>query len=131
MSKTTVRLAELKDAAIYAEWLQAASDINLVDPAVYSYPTCNTLVVEKYGNPDLFNSFHLVINLEALAPRPGITPLQEARALNAMFDKVKEIAAASGVKEIRFTCSDPRLEKFILNRGFKKVTVPSFVFKVA
>ena len=126
-----VRAAQPEDAQTYAVWLNEASAINLVDPKVYAYPTCNTLIVDKDGSPDLMNSFHLVINLEALAPRPGITPRQEARALNALFNRVKEIAALSGVKEIRFTCSDPRLEKFILSRGFQKVTVPTFVFKAA
>lgn len=125
-----VRSAEEKDAVTYAEWLDKASDINLVDRGVYTYPTINTLVVERDGEPQLMNSFHAVIVMEALAPRPGITPMQEARALNELFDKIKQVARDAGIKEVMFGCKDERLGKFIERRGFERITFPCFRFKV-
>jgi len=127
-----IRDAEPKDAQNYSEWLTAASGINLVDPAVYKYPTCVTAVVEdKEGQPALMNSSHLVLVMEALAPRPGLTPLQEARALKELFEAVKEIARKSGVREILFGCKDERVHKFIEGRGFEKLNFPVFRFKVS
>jgi hypothetical protein len=127
----SIRDSKPEDAAQYTEWLTAASDINLVDPGVYNYPTCNSVVVsDKAGEPALMNSFHLVLVMEALAPRPDLTPLQEARALKELFEAVKEVARKSGVREILFGCKDERVNKFIEGRGFTKVDIPVFRFKV-
>lgn len=125
-----IRNVTPEDAATYAEWLQAAENINLVDRNVYEYPTTQTLVVEKEGQPQLMNSFHAVLVMEALAPKPGLTPLQEARALNELFERIKKIAHGVGVKEIMFGCKDERLAKFIEGRGFERLTFPVFRFKL-
>jgi hypothetical protein len=126
----SVRNAQSEDAATYASWLQEAQHINLVDRGVYSYPTTQTLVVERNGETQLINSFHAVLVMEALAPKLGITPLQEARALNELFEKVKEIARAAGVKEIMFGCKDDGLGKFIEGRGFERLSFPVFRYKL-
>lgn len=126
----SVRNAKPEDAATYANWLEEAEHINLVDRGVYEYPTTNTLVVEHKEQPLLINSFHAVLVMEALAPKPGITPLREAWALNELFEKIKETARRLGVKEIMFGCKDERLEKFIRERGFEKLNFPVFRFKL-
>lgn len=126
----SVRNVQPEDAATYAAWLKEAEGINLVDRGVYKYPTCQTLVVEKDEQPQLMNSFHAVLVMEALAPRPGITPLQEARALNELFEKVKQVARDAGIKEVMFGCKDESLEKFIEGRGFEKLSFPVFRFKL-
>jgi len=125
-----IRHAKPEDAALCAEWLKEAEHINLVDRGVYTYPTCQTVVVERDDEPQLFNSFHAVLVMEALAPKPGITPLQEARALNELFDKIKDVARQAGIKEIVFGCKDEKLEKFIEGRGFEKLSFPVFRFKL-
>jgi len=130
MKNVTVRDAEPKDAPNYADWLEAASDINLVDKAVYSYPTCNTLVVEKSDEPVLMNSFQLCIVMEALAPKPGLPPMDEARALKALFDSIKRVAEASGIKEVLFGCKDPRVDKFVTRHGFEKLSFPVYRIKL-
>jgi hypothetical protein len=124
------RTAEPKDAPLYCDWLKAASHINLVETEVYSEPTCNTVVVEKDGEPVLMNSFRLVLVQEALAPKPGLSAMDEARALKELFDGIKRVARATGIKEINFQCIDPTLEKFILRHGFTKSEVPVYKFKV-
>jgi len=125
-----VRNVKHEDASTYVSWLKEAEHINLVDRKVYEYPTCQTLVVERNGEPQLINSFHAVLVMEALAPKPGLTPLQEARALNELFEKVKEVARSVGVKEIMFGCRDERLVKFIEGRGFDRLNFPCFRFKL-
>ena len=124
-----VRAAKPEDADTYVKWLQETKG-NLLDQGVYQYPTCQTLVVEKAGKPELMNSFQAVLVMEALAPRPGIYPSQEARALNELFEKIKQVARDAGIKEIMFGCADERLGKFIEGRGFERLNFPVFRFKV-
>jgi hypothetical protein len=126
-----IRDAQPTDSENYTKWLFAASDKNLLDLEVYKYPTCNTVVVEnKAGEPVLMNSAHLVLVMEALAPRPGVTPLQEARALKELFEAMKAVARKSGVREILFGCKDESLAGFIKDRGFEKINFPVFRYKV-
>jgi hypothetical protein len=134
------RTAEPKDAQLYFSWLKAASDVNLVSTECYSYPTCNTVVVEKDGEPVLMNSFHLVIQMEALAPKPSISPKDNAMALRELHAGIRRVAQATGVKEIFFTCSDPTLIAFLDNqeannekrnkKGFKRVKTAVYKYVV-
>jgi N-acetylglutamate synthase-like GNAT family acetyltransferase len=125
-----IRNAKPEDAATCAGWLREAENINLVDRGVYEYPTCQTLVVERKEQPVLINSFHAVLVMEALAPKPGISPMREAWALNELFEEIKAKARSVGVKEIMFGCKDERLEEFIKERGFEKLSFPVFRFKL-
>jgi hypothetical protein len=126
----SVRPAGPQDSQTYAEWLKAMDHINLVDRGVYEYPTCQTLVVERKGEPQLMNSFHAVLVMEALAPKPGISPLGEARALNELFEEVKRVAREAGVREIVFGCKDDSLTGFIENRGFEKLNFSVYRYKL-
>jgi hypothetical protein len=130
MKKMTVRDFEEKDSQKYADRLHALASINLVDPAVYDYPTCRTLVVEKDGEQKLMNSFHLVIVQEALAPQPDISPKDHALALRALNDYLKKLAQLSGVKEIWFGCKDERVIKFAERHGFEVLNFPVLRMKV-
>jgi|SRR6185312_2026036 len=126
-----LRSAEPKDSKNYSDWLLAAKDINLLDCKVFDYPTANTLVVgDRDGEPLLMNTFQAVIVMEALAPKPGLSPLREARALKELFEGIKKIAAATGVREVMFGCKDERLMKFIEGRGFERLSFPVFRYKV-
>jgi hypothetical protein len=124
------RTAEPKDATNYVEWLKAASDKNLFEREVYSEPTCNTVVIEADGEPVLMNSFRLVIVQEALAPKPGLPPKDEARALRELYASIRRVAQATGIKEILFQCIDPTLEKFLERKGFAKVSTAVFKMRV-
>src|ERR1700755_670358 len=95
MKKFTVRPAEPRDSQQYIEWLKQCD--NNADWGVYRYPTCNTVVVEKETEveakePVLINSFHLVMMLEALAPKPGLSPKDEAKALKELFAALTRMA---------------------------------------
>jgi hypothetical protein len=124
------RTAEPKDAATYIEWLKAASDRNLVEWEVYSEPTCLTFTVEGDGEPVLMNSARLVLVMEALAPKPGLSPKDEARALRELYTGLRRVAQATGIKEILFQCADPTMDKFLERKGFKKINTPVYKMKV-
>lgn len=124
MDNFTIRPAEPKDAGDYTDWLKGSSDINLVDWNVYGYPAINTLVVEQEAEPVLMTSAHPVLTVEALAPKPGLKPKDEARALKKLFEGLRNLAIASGIAEINFTCSDERVIRFAEKHGLKRVTTP-------
>jgi hypothetical protein len=128
-----VRGAGPEDAQTYADWLQSTPS-NLYDPAVYKYPTTTTLAVEHKDSVVLLNSFHGVLVMEAIAHKPGLSPLRKAAALNHLFNKIKEVAATLGIKEIWFGCKDASLDEFLMDEdhayGFEKLKYPVYRFKL-
>jgi hypothetical protein len=130
MKRIQARTAEPKDAKNYIDWLQMASDINLVDWDVYRYPCLNTIVVDRADEPVLMNSFHPVLVMEALAPKPGLSPRDEARALVELYDAIRKVSLATGIREVMFQCADERLFPFIEKRGFRRVNTPVFKMRV-
>ena len=121
MKKLTVRAAEPKDSETYAAWLAKDRDINLVDPLVYNYPTCNTLAVEQDGEVAAMQSFHAVLMVEALAPKPGLTAKQTARATKKLFDTIEEIARISGIREVWFASEYPPMQRMVQRHGCQEV----------
>jgi hypothetical protein len=131
MKKMTVRDFGPQDAQKYADWLLAIANINLVDCGVYEYPTCVTAVVQdEAGDPVLINSVHLVLAQEALAPKPGLSPKEEALALKAINIALKDLAKRSGVKEIWFECKDQRVIDFACRHDFEVIKNPVLRMKV-
>jgi hypothetical protein len=137
MEPYSARLVSLKDqpedTQRYMDWLKAAGDINLVDFKVYSYPSLVTVNVDdSAGQPILMNSFHPVLVMEALAPSPdkAIPNRDRAKALNTLFEQVKLVARAFGIKEVIFHCKDESLIRFIEKNGFERVPFPTFRYKL-
>lgn len=121
MKKFAIRGMEPSTEGLtYIEWLKAASDVNLVDWKTLEYPSALHLTVTAGEEPVLMTTVHPILVVEALAPKPGLTPRQEAGALLKFFEGVRNLANAKGISELWFQCEDPTLEKFILGRGFVK-----------
>jgi hypothetical protein len=87
-------------------------------------------VVDKEGEPALMNSFQACIVMEALAPKPGISNRDEAMALKELFEGIRLIAEATGVKEVLFGCKDESLNQFVERHGFERLSFPVFRFKL-
>lgn len=130
MKNFSVRSAKAGDERNYADWLLASADINLMDAGVYRYPTCNTAVIEKDGQPVLMNSVHLVLVQEALAPKPGLPAMDEARALKELHYAVKALAEKSGVREVWWECKDERVINFAVRHGYELLKHPVIRWKV-
>jgi hypothetical protein len=130
MTKMTVRDFGPQDAQKYADWLLAIANINLVDCGVYSYPRVAHLTVDKEDEAVLINSVHPVLVQEALAPKPGLSPKDEARALRALNDALKELAHKLGYKEIWFECKDQRVIDFACRHGHELIKNPVLRMKV-
>lgn len=135
MKTRSLRLAKPEDAKNYAEWLNADAKINYVDPKTVMYRSALTAVVEEDGEPVLMQTAHPVLMLEALAPKPGITPKQSARAIWEIFEGFKRVAQSYGIKEIYFASSFEPLQKMVEKKSHKKhgitrVTLPVFRCKL-
>lgn len=111
MKNFTVRLASEKDAAQLTTWL-ANTPNNLFDPEIASYPTLTVLVVEKDGEPIIYFPYHLVMQGESLAIKPGAEKKDLAYGFRALDNAFAAIARANGVGECFFACADESFSRF-------------------
>ena len=131
--KLTVEAADFAQAGLAQKFKEWAfnTEGNLFDPDVMFYPTTNTLVVkDEAGEPELFGPFQATITLESLAPRPGISPLEMARALKKYMEGIIAIARHTGVREVNFICKDEGLVEFLEGRDFELIKHPVLRVKV-
>jgi hypothetical protein len=117
--EVTIRPVEPRDADLFNDWVNRIKDLNLFDPAVMEYPGTNTLAVDINGEPALYFPFHPVIAGESLAPKPGLTPREEAVALKKLQEGLVNIAKGLGIREIYFVCKDESLGKFVEHYGYE------------
>ena len=130
--KLTVEAADFAQPELaekFREWVFNTPE-NLFDQKVMFYPTTNTLVVKKDDEPELFGPFQATITLESLAVRPGLTPMETARALKQFMEAIKAIARHTGVREINFICKDASLVEFLEGREFELVKHPVLRIRV-
>ena len=100
--KMSVRLAKPEDAENYSEWLKASVPVSHADPHAALGTQAFTAVVDQDGKPVLMQTAQPVLMLEAIAPKPGISPVQSARAIREMWLAFQRVAKAYGVSEIWF-----------------------------
>ena len=127
--KVTCRLAEEKDAPLCAEWLQSTPK-NLLDPDIAKYRNLRTLAIEE-EEPVLFVPSHPVLLVESLAHKPGISPMQNARALRKAQDVLEAMARHYGMAEIYWQCADETLIKFAERHGYTVITTKFLKKKVS
>lgn len=96
----------------------AAQGINLFDPAVMDYPTTRTVVAHN-GEPLMYMPYQQVLMMESLAPKPGISPIEEGLALREITKSVALLASQAGIREAYFLCKDERVVKFASAHGFE------------
>jgi hypothetical protein len=130
MKKFEAKALDPKNGQTYLDWLNAASDINLVDWETLEYSSALHIEVDADDEPVLITTVHPVLVIEALAPKPGVDPRVEAIALKKLYETAKTLCDKFGLAEIHFQCEDPTLAKFILGRGFVKSTPTMFKLRM-
>lgn len=116
--KTTVRIAEEKDAEQLVTWLLNTPQ-NMFDPDIASYPSLRTLAVDQDDKTVVYAPFHPVFAVESLAHKPDITPKENAIALRKVQDALEELARVYGIREIYWMCRDENLVKFAERHGYE------------
>jgi len=119
MKQVFVRFADQKDAPQFEEWVMAAQAINLFDPAVMDYPTTRTLVAHNGVGPLMYMPYQTALMMESLAPKPGITPIEEGLALREITKAVALLASQMQIRESYFLCKDERVVKFASAHGYE------------
>lgn len=130
MKKITARPAEQKDIKSFLEWTLASLSINLAHPDSLSAPTFTVLAADSENGPEMYMPYQLTMTLDALAPKPGISPRVEALALRELMRKAVDTCKAIGVAEINFMCADERVIKFAEAHGFEVLIHPVLRLKV-
>jgi hypothetical protein len=118
MKQVFVRFADQKDAPQFEQWVTAAQAINLWDPAIMDYPTTRTLVAHN-GEPLMYMPVQTALMMESLAPKPGISPIEEGLALREITKAVALLASQQQIRESYFLCKDERVVKFASAHGYE------------
>lgn len=122
----SVRLAEEKDAALFAEWV-LNTPLNLFQPnaGLDTYPSLKTFVVERGGRPVLFAPMHPVLMVESLAHAPNVSRYDNAMALAELQSQMDRLARQYKLAEIWWGCKDESLIKYATGRAhYERIEFP-------
>ncbi len=123
MKQLNTRMARPEDAPQILEWLQA-NPANEFDPGILSYPTLQVLCSYN-AEPVCYLPTQKALILESTAIRPGLSELDSAQALRDLVKAAQLLASQSGLREVYYFGTDPRLNamaerhNFTLRRGWK------------
>ncbi len=121
MKQIYVRPFEKRDVETFTEWATRVVDKHLLDMDVLTYPETAVLVAHD-STPLMYLPIQQTAMLESVVPRPNLTPLQSAEALQQLIKgAVLLLKARGGIHELYFVCQDPELEKFAKRHGFQEV----------
>lgn len=141
MRQVWVRLAEVptgkinstnavSDIPAFIEFMRNSADINLFDPSIMNSPTTDVLCAFGETGPLMFTPRQRVVCVESLAPRPGLSPREEALALRETMKVIVYDAQKEGIGEVMFACTDERVIEFAKNNGFEEVPYKFLRLKV-
>lgn len=114
------RMSE-QDKKNFAEWVWQMLHLNLFDMDVIGYPRTIMLRAQADEDPILYCPLQSVLMFESLAPKPGLSPRQEALALWRFGELVDKLALESGHREVYFMCADDRVADICARHGFQEV----------
>lgn len=109
------------DKSQFMEWVWGMMPLNMFQPEMLGYPRT---VMCKAGTEDetmLFVPLQSVLMFDAIAPKPGLTPRQEAMCLWRVGEAVDEAARDSGHREVFFFCRDDRVADICARHGFEEI----------
>jgi hypothetical protein len=122
-------LQTIEDGDACAKALSEKSAINLVDPAVLSYPA-TTVLVAASDQPKLFMPVQTCYVLESLGATEHATEREIALSLKNLLTVVGWEARQAGHGEVYFACSHAETSKFAERHGFERYNVPMFRMKL-
>lgn len=126
MTKITAELLPLyalplDEAKLFTDWVWQARKINMFDPEVLKAPRAAMVRAVNEQGPLLFVPLQPVLMLESLAPKPGLTPRQEAMSLWRVGEAVEGAAKLCGFQEVVFMTRDDRVADICAEHGFEEL----------
>ena len=117
----TIGSVSPEDAKRFSEWVWAMRGLNMFDPSVISYPRTVMLRASNEADPLLFVPLQSVLMFDSIAPKPGLSPRQEALCLRRIDQKVESLAKDSQHREVYFICRDDRVADLCARHGYEEI----------
>lgn len=116
-----VRALSEPDRDSFISWVWHMMPLNMFQKEVLTYPRtvmCKASVGEETA---LFVPLQSVLMYDAIAPRPGLSPKQEAMCLWRIGEQVDQLARESQHREVYFFCRDDRVADICAAHGFEEI----------
>lgn len=116
-----VAAVPITEIPILADYMHKMLGLNMFDMDVLSYPRTVMVKASDGEEPLVYMPLQAVLMYDSLAPKPGITPRQEAVCLKKIVDAVDEAARVTGFAETWFICKDDRVADIAVRHGFQEI----------
>lgn len=110
-----------QDVKDFMEWVFRIRQINKFNPIVMSYPRTVMTVAKNEEENLLFIPLQAVLMFDSIAPKPGLSPRQEALCLWRIGQKVDEVMMTTGFRECIFFTSDDSVADICSQHGFTEL----------
>jgi len=109
------------DKQQFIDWVWQMRHLNLFVPEVMSYP--RTVVCKASAGDEALAYIPLqsVLMYDSIAPKPGLSPRQEAMSLWRIGEAVDKAAQDSKHREVYFFCKDDRVADICSDHGFEEI----------
>lgn len=116
-------IAEMTEADVenFKEWVWKMRSINMFDPEVIGYPRAAMAKAENEDGALLYIPLQAVLMFDAIAPKPELTPRQEAMCLWKIGEVVDQAARETEFREVVFFCRDDRVSDICARHGFEEI----------
>jgi len=110
-----------QDIQIFIDWVWKMRHLNWFDPQVLSYPRTVMCRADNGEEPLLYIPLQSVLMWDAIAPKPGLTPRQEAMCLWQIGEAVNQAMEATGHREAYFFTADDRVADICARHDFEEL----------
>lgn len=121
MKEHKLRFMSKDDQPRFLEFFNATPE-NLCDPDILSYPSLRVLCAyDDQSGAEAFLPQQDVTMLESLAVKPGLSPLDAAKAFKDLVKASEVVASSKGHKEMYFVCKDENVIGMAKRHGFEEL----------
>ncbi len=110
-----------RDVHDFMDYVWHMKPLNMFDPNVIGYPRTVMLRAKSEDENQLFIPLQSVLMYDSIAPKPGISPRQEALALARIGQVVDQAGRDTGIRETYFFCKDDRVADLCAKHGFEEI----------
>lgn len=122
MKRIWASRATAEDAKKVQELLDGTAE-NLLDVAIFRYPTLQVLKAGAEGEIDVVAPSQQMLVLESLGINPNAKAGEVAVSLRQLIQAFRLIAEGLGIRELGFVCREPRTIEIAVHHGFEPMTV--------
>ena len=111
-----------EDISNFKTWVWRLRTLNMFEPKVLAAPRTVMCKAEtEDGEALLYMPLQPVLMYDAIAPKEGLTPRQEAYSLFKINEAVEHMAKSIGYQELYFICRDDTVSDLCVRNGFTEI----------